>query len=87
MIDKELLEILICPQDHTPLCVADDDLVARLNQAISAGQVRNHGGQVVRKTIQGGLIRQDKTLLYPIIDDIPVLLVDDAIPLDSIPLE
>jgi uncharacterized protein YbaR (Trm112 family) len=84
MIDRELLEILVCPQDHTPLEVADAGLVARLNQAITAGKLKNRGGQLVRKTIQGGLVRQDKTLLYAIIDDIPVLLVDDAIPLDQI---
>ncbi len=84
MIDKELLGILACPLDHTPLCVADEELVARLNRAISAGEIRNRGGQAIPKTIQGGLIRQDRTILYPIIDDIPVLLVDDAIPLDQI---
>ena len=84
MIDKELLEILVCPQDHTPLCVADEELVAGLNRAITAGQIKNRAGQWVRKTVQGGLVRRDKTFLYPIIDNIPVLLVDDAIPLDQI---
>lgn len=84
MIDKELLGTLACPLDRTPLCVADEELVARLNRAINAGQIRNRGGQAVRKTIQGGLVRQDRTILYPIVDDIPVLLVDDAIPLDQI---
>ena len=84
MIDKDLLEILVCPQDHSPLCVADSDLLARLNQAVATRKIVNRGGQVLENPLQGGLVRQDKTLLYPIVDDIPVLLVDDAIALDQI---
>ena len=84
MIDRQLLEILVCPQDYTPLAVADEELVAELNRAIAAGQIKNQGGQLVRKTLQGGLVRQDKTLLYPIIDDIPVLMADEGIPLNQI---
>ena len=84
MIDKDLLEILVCPQDHSPLCVADADLLARLNQAVATRKIVNRGGQVVENPLQGGLVRQDKTLIYPIVDDIPVLLVDDAIALDQI---
>lgn len=84
MIDKQLLEILVCPQDRTPLSLADEQLVAKLNRAIAGGQIKNRAGQPVEKTVQGGLVREDKTLLYPIIDDIPVLLVDDAIALDQL---
>lgn len=84
MIDKQLLEILVCPENQTPLSLADEGLLARLNQAIAAGQIENRGGQAVQERLQGGLVRQDKTLLYPIIDEIPVLLVDEAIPLDQI---
>jgi len=84
MIDRQLLEILVCPLDHTPLGVADEELVARLNRAITAGQIKNRGGQLVREAVQEGLVRHDKTILYPIIDNIPVLVVDDAIPLDQL---
>jgi uncharacterized protein YbaR (Trm112 family) len=30
------------------------------------------------------LVREDGTLLYPIVDDIPVLLTEEAIPLEAI---
>ena len=84
MIDKELLGILVCPRDRTPLSLADAELLARLNRAIAAAQVKNLGGRAVTEPLAGGLVRQDKALLYPIVDDIPVLLADEAIPLDQI---
>ncbi len=84
MIDKEFLDLLVCPVDRTPLRLADDALVARLNEAIQAGRVRNRIGQPVEKPIEGGLVRADNTLLYPIVDEIPVLLADEAILLDQL---
>jgi len=84
MIDREFLEILVCPETHAPLHSADDELLARLNEAVRAGKVTNRGGRPVDEPLGGGLVRDDGTLLYPIVDDIPVLLVDEAIPLAEI---
>lgn len=84
MLDKGLLKVLVCPQDHTPLAMADSRLLAKMNRAIAAGRVANCAGQSVTQPITAGLVRSDKTLLYPIVDDIPVLLVDEAIALNQI---
>jgi uncharacterized protein YbaR (Trm112 family) len=43
--------------------------------------VSNRGGKKVENKIQGGLVRQDGTYLYRIEDDIPIMLIDEAIPL------
>jgi len=84
MIDKEFLDLLVCPVDRKPLRLAEQGLLDRLNQAIQAGRVRNRIGQPVEKTLEAALVREDNALLYPIIDDIPVLLADEAIPLDQL---
>ncbi|HTQ40911.1 MAG TPA: hypothetical protein VMJ32_17980 [Pirellulales bacterium] len=79
MLHAELLAILRCPDDHSKLSAASTGLVVRLNEAIAAGQLKNRGGQQVERQLDGALIRADGQLLYPIIDQIPVLLVDEAI--------
>lgn len=80
MIDAELLEILACPENKTPVRVADDAEVAALNARIRSGSVRNRAGDPVEE-IDGGLIREDGLYLYAIRDDIPIMLIDEAIPL------
>jgi uncharacterized protein len=83
MIQPELLAILVCPENRTALRLAEPELLARLNRAIATGKVRNRVGRVVEQPLQGGLVRADDTLLYPITDDIPVLLIDEAIALEQ----
>ena len=84
MLDAELVEILACPETHQPVRVADDELVRRLNAAIAGGQVVNRDGQPVTGPIQGGLVREDGAYLYPVRDDIPVMLIGEALALDQL---
>lgn len=85
MPNPDRWSILVCPETRTPLAPADSELVARLNRAIAAGELRNRAGQPVRGPIESGLVRQDGRLLYPIVDGIPVMLIDEAIPLEQLP--
>ena len=81
MIDKELLEILACPETKEPVHLADQALVDDLNARIERGEITNRGNQKIDRKIDGGLVRQDGAYLYPIEDDIPIMLIDEAIPL------
>ena len=85
MMNPELLEILVCPETKQELKFADADLLARLNQAIVGGSLTNQGGGRVKDRIEEGLIREDGMLLYAVRDGIPVMLLDEAIRLDSLP--
>jgi len=83
MMDAELLGILCCPETHQSLKLAESSVVENLNQQIRDGQLHNRGGQAVKERIDGGLVRADGQFLYPIRQDIPIMLIDEAIPLAS----
>lgn len=83
VIDKDLLAILACPETHQPLAEADAALLARLNRAIGAGQLRNVGGQPVEAVLEAGLVRADGRICYPVRDGIPVLLIDEGLPVPA----
>ena len=81
-MDAELLKILCCPETHQTLEPAAPELIERLNGQIAAGRARNRAGQSVAEKIEGGLVREDAKFIYPIRQNIPVLLVDEAIQLE-----
>jgi uncharacterized protein YbaR (Trm112 family) len=84
MINQKLLEIIVCPVSRQPLHAAERPLIDRLNQAIGANRVIDRSGRPVTTPIQEGLVRQDGQVLYPIRDNIPVLLADEGIPLNAL---
>ena len=83
MIRADLIKMLVCPENQTTLSLASDELVTRLNRAIAAKMLKNRAGQTLEKNLNGALVREDNTLVYAIVDDIPMMLVDEAILLDQ----
>lgn len=84
MIDKELLTILVCPETHQPLREAEPALLAKVNEAIRAGKCYNRAGALVADILTEALVREDAKILYPIRDRMPVLLIDEGIPLEGL---
>jgi len=84
-VNPELLEILVCPETKQTLKPADADILNRVNQAVREGSLLNQGGDRVKDGIEEGLVREDGKVLYPVKDDIPVMLLDEAIRLDTLP--
>ena len=78
MIDKTLLDILVCPETKQPLLVAQQDLLERVNASIAAGSTTNRGGDAVNEGLEEALVREDGGVLYPVRDGIPIMLVDEA---------
>jgi len=84
MVDPELLQILVCPETKQPVAPASQELLDRVNRAIQTGELTNRGGETVKDTIDGGVVREDGNVLYPIRDDIPIMLIDEAIELEGL---
>ena len=81
MIDAELLKILCCPETHQGLKTAEPVVVEKLNAQNAARTLKNRAGQPVQEKLDEGLVREDGRFLYPVRRNIPVMLVDEAIPL------
>jgi uncharacterized protein YbaR (Trm112 family) len=81
MVDQELLKILRCPETLQELRLADGPIVSRLNDSIAAGNTKNRAGQAVTERIDFGLLRADGKFLYPVRKNVPVMLIEEAIPL------
>jgi len=56
-----------------------DSQVVLLNSLVAAGKVKYADGNAVDKPLSEGLITTDGQTIYRIDDDIPVMLIDQAI--------
>jgi len=81
MVEKELLELIACPETHQALREAPRELLDGLNARIERGEVKNRGGEALNAPLEEALVRADGRVLYPVLDGIPMLLVEEAIAL------
>jgi uncharacterized protein YbaR (Trm112 family) len=79
MLSKSLMEMLRCPEDKSVLAPADTALVARINARIASGRAVSRSGRKLERPIDAGLVRAGGDILYPVVDGIPRLLVDEGI--------
>jgi len=83
-IDPNLLARLICPESRQPVHLAPAEMVSQANVARTRGTLRNRAGNLVSHVLDGGLLRQDGTMLYAICDGIPIMLPDEGIPVEQL---
>jgi uncharacterized protein YbaR (Trm112 family) len=78
-VDSKLLEILCCPVSKTPLNVLGREKLDKLNSSIKSGEALYVNGEKLTEPLQEGLITEDGKVIYPVQDDIPVLLEEKGI--------
>ena len=87
MVSDELLKITRCLVTGTPLARADAELCQRVNAAIDAGKLRNRLGRTIDARIDAAFVNADGSLMYPIYNEVPQLLRDEAIELHQLEQE
>ncbi len=83
-IDPTLLEILCCPETKQAMTLLDAASLEILNRKIADGELHNKGGNMVKEPLDGGLLRSDKKVTYPIRETIPIMLIEEGILIDGI---
>jgi uncharacterized protein YbaR (Trm112 family) len=78
-VDGKLLEILCCPVSKAPLKLLDPKKLDQLNGAIETGDALHINGEKIMEPLQEALITADGKVIYPVQDNIPVLLEEKGI--------
>lgn len=84
MLDRALLDIVCCPVTRSPLELLPEHELARLNERIAAGRLKNRDDALVAEPLVQALVSRSAKLVYPVRDGIPVLLEDQAMPLTQL---
>ena len=83
MIDRDLLEILACPETRQVLRPASEPLTLELNARVEHGLLRDRSGRTIERPFESLLVRADGKFAYPVRDAIAELVVEAAIPLPA----
>ena len=75
-VDPELLAMLVCPKSRAALELVD--LPGPLRSRL-VDRYREHFRDE-EPVVEQGLLCRESGLLYPIVSDIPVMLVEEALP-------
>ena len=74
-----VLELIRCPITRQKLDSASVELIERLRASLRDGKLMNRLGTNVMGDFQSGLLNESKSWFYPVVDDIPTLVPDEAI--------
>ena len=83
-MNEKILKLICCPSSKKQLKILNEESLANLNQAISAGLIKNNQGKILKDEIEQALITEDYELAYVVRDDIPVLLENESIKMNQL---
>ena len=80
-MDKQLLDILVCPVSGAALSMADHDALTAINAEIDQGRATYADQSPVAQRVQAMLVTRDGRLGYRVDDGIPIMLPERGIAL------
>jgi uncharacterized protein YbaR (Trm112 family) len=80
MLEQEFVAILRCVETGSELRLLDESALAKLNTAITNGEVATRVGQKLERPLEAALVNAEGSWVYQVLDGIPVLLSEQAIP-------
>jgi uncharacterized protein YbaR (Trm112 family) len=83
MMTAEILTFLRCPETGQILATASPEQLSRIERFRTDGALHDRTGRLVTEKVDAGLVRADGQWMFPVRDGIPVLLVDEALPLGA----
>ena len=83
---KELLEILVDPDERGPVRLATEGELATLHEAVGSGRARRRDGKDPSDTFEAAFLCQEGKVAYVVEDGIPIFLIDERLEMDP-PLE
>ena len=74
-----LIQILRCPETMQSVREATAEEILQCNHRIEAGEIVSISGEPRKQPVISGLMRDDGKCLFPIENDIPVMLMEEAL--------
>ena len=83
-ITEDMISLLRCPESGQTLSLLNEAGVKTLVEKQANGDLKDRRGETIDNIPEGALIREDQQIAYIIVESVPVMLIDHAIPMDQL---